>query len=138
MCHHGTPDHGKRFQGKLRRLATEHGESWAEDDAATHTDPNRSIRFTNRYVRGIITDLACEHPDLSWREARRLLAEEAVSLPLTFGKRYPWAKASWEREAMEEQEQRVRREAFDAAWERGQHTAAPQNVSGTWTGLGPP
>jgi hypothetical protein len=102
MCHIGCPSHGARFQARLRTLAEKHGEGWAAVEAAQYGSPAASVRITNRYVRGAITDLACESPTLSWPRARRILAADVLTRPLDFEKRYPWARAAWLREAREE------------------------------------
>ena len=90
MCHIGTPDHGKRFQAKLLRLAAQ-GVEWAREEAEGY-----ATAFTwneeQSNVRGKLNEIAQTlKPRPTFREMIRWLATSYGVDPV----RMPWLRAAW-------------------------------------------
>jgi len=108
MCHVGTPGHGKRFQVKLQRLARL-GESWAAEEARMYQDTLTMSTSPTAQIRRVISDLALEHPTISWHQARLIVSNEIGRTPHDLVHIAPWAESVWRRDAAEQRHHRRNR-----------------------------
>ena len=99
MCHIGTPNHGRRFQAKLLKLA-QAGEAWATQEAASYAN---ALSFGDELhrLRELIEDLVLELSHDGKPGFRRVLAWLAKDFGMTSSelrRRAPWVRAAWEKE----------------------------------------
>jgi hypothetical protein len=94
MCHIGTPDHGKRFQAKLARLAAL-GEAWANDEIRMYAD-NPAIPWQAE-VKQQIQDILIDQPDACFWPAIRSIAYDLGITPGELLHRAPWVRATWKK-----------------------------------------
>ena len=96
ICHIGAPDHGRRFQAKLAKLAAA-GESWAEQERRQLAERPRGWSVTQEIAQAI-GDAALDNPDARWSSAvLRMLANYIGRSPRETLRIAPWAPRRWER-----------------------------------------
>lgn len=102
MCHiHGGPNHGKRFQAELARLAAL-GEEWANDEIRQYTDKDRITWQAE--VKEQIQQVFLDQPDARFWPAMRWIAGGAGMTPGQLLKRAPWVRATWKKARAESRE----------------------------------